>query len=324
MVLLIISIAIQFLTLSCMSSQDPVAAPVPRRTQNGTTTQRQPVIPSQSGQVIQGQQGQQATQQGQQTDQTTDQTDSALPSLTALNTSLDQESLNMQKASMITGKAFLTVIKEMKPGLTETEVSDMISNIYGKEGADAEEAFPNIVGTGANSTDLHHTPSADTLKDGDLVVIDIGARYSGYCSDFTRTYPANGKFTPRQREVYELVLAAQKAAVEYMKPGGASLDEMTSWVSNYFRNSSVRADGSTMDGFFNHGLSHFVGQNVHESGDSSSPVRVGDVFTIEPGLYIQSENIGIRIEDTFIMTDNGPRRLVEGIPSDPDEIERSM
>ncbi len=186
-----------------------------------------------------------------------------------------------------------------------------------------------MIGSGPNATIPHYFGLLRRIEAGDLVVVDIGAEYRHYTADITRTFPAGGHFTPRQREVYQLVLAAQKAVEAEMKPGESRLQDMTRFARQFFQKSSLRArdekgDEQTMDHFFVHGLGHDLGLDVHDVGSLSDPVRVSEVFTIEPGLYIKSESIGVRIEDDYVMTDHGPEKLSSAIPSDPDEIERRM
>jgi Xaa-Pro aminopeptidase len=170
------------------------------------------------------------------------------------------------------------------------------------------------------------------IQDGDLLLVDIGARYEWYCGDVTRTYPANGTFTPRQREIYQLVLDAQTAVAEHMQPGVHSLDEMTGFTFDFFAASPLRAldeDGEerTMDAFFNHSISHYIGINVHGIGlglSTADPVEVGYVFSIEPGLYIESEGIGIRIEDDYVMTEDGAVNVYLQTPKTIQEVETWM
>ncbi|HEY0386185.1 MAG TPA: M24 family metallopeptidase, partial [Pyrinomonadaceae bacterium] len=160
-------------------------------------------------------------------------------------------------------------------------------------------------------------------------VCDIGAEYSMYTADITRTFPANGKFTPRQRAVYQLVLDTQAAAAAYWKPGMTHGD-LQQFAQTYLRKSPLRArdvDGKeyTMDHFFIHGLGHWLGMEVHDVGDYMLPYVPGSVFTIEPGVYIQTEKLGVRIEDDYTITpENTIRKLSEKIPSSPDDIEKLM
>jgi Xaa-Pro aminopeptidase len=184
------------------------------------------------------------------------------------------------------------------------------------------------VGSGPNSTIPHYFANNRQLEDGELVVVDIGAEYQYYTADITRTYPVSGKFTPRQREIYQLVLDAQTEAAKQVKTGTTLLMPLTGFVREYFRKSPLRAKGEdgkeyTMDHFFIHGLGHYLGMDVHDVGNYAKPLQVGEVFTIEPGIYIKSENLGIRIEDDYLLT-GGLEKLSKDIPSDPDEIERRI
>ncbi len=186
--------------------------------------------------------------------------------------------------------------------------------------------FKSIVGSGPNSTIPHYFASSRQMVDGDLVVVDIGAEYQLYTADITRTYPVNGKFTPRQREIYQLVLDAQSEAARQVKPGETRLLQMNGIVRPFLKNSPLRARDAngqehTMDYFFIHGLGHYMGMDVHDVGDAMRPMQVGEVFTIEPGIYIKSENLGVRIEDDYVVTATGAEKLSKNIPSSPDEVE---
>ena len=235
---------------------------------------------------------------------------------------------SVQQADIITGKTQYEVMKYMKPGITENDLTDFISKSFTSNGSQGL-AFEIIVGSGPNSTDLHHAGGTRTLQNDDLVVIDIGAQYNGYCADITRTYPAGGVFTPRQREVYKLVFDALRSVAAQMKPNKMSLQDAHNWVVQFFRNSPLRAKDSsggeqTMDQFFTHYLSHYLGRVVHDGGDTSAPVRPGEIFTIEPGLYIESEGFGIRIEDDFLVTETEVKSLLNTLPADPDTVEKIM
>jgi Xaa-Pro aminopeptidase len=158
------------------------------------------------------------------------------------------------------------------------------------------------------------------------VVVDIGAEFNYYTADITRTYPASGKFTPRQREIYQLVLDAQKNAEGRVNPGETKLRELTRWTREFLKESPLRAkdkDGNehSMDHFFIHGLSHYLGMDVHDVGNINKPFQPGEVFTIEPGIYIPSENLGVRIEDDYLVTEKGLTKLSKDIPSEPDRVE---
>jgi Xaa-Pro aminopeptidase len=161
------------------------------------------------------------------------------------------------------------------------------------------------------------------------VVVDIGGEFKNYTADITRTYPASGRFTPRQREIYQLVLDAQTGAAAQCKPGESKISDLNRWVIDFFRKSPLRArdlDGAehTMEHFFVHGLGHQLGLDVHDVGDNSRPLAVGEVFTIEPGIYIPLEKIGVRIEDDYRVIPGGLEKLSKAIPCEPDEIERKL
>lgn len=234
----------------------------------------------------------------------------------------------LRRAIAITGDAQDAVMATIRPGLKEYQLEARVLGAF-LDGGALRPGFASIIGSGPNATIPHYFESSRTIEDGDLVVVDIGAEYRYYTADITRTYPANGRFTPRQREVYQLVLDAQADAAAWMKPGVTRLNEMTHHTREYLRSSPLRArnrDGQdqTMDRFFIHGLSHYLGMDVHDVGDMARPIQVGEVFTIEPGIYIKGENIGVRIEDDYLMTEHGPEKLSGAIVSDPDEIEKRI
>jgi Xaa-Pro aminopeptidase len=234
----------------------------------------------------------------------------------------------LQKAIDITGEAQGDIARSLKPGMFEYEIQAILEAAFMRNGAE-RPGFPSIVGSGIYSTILHYSENRKRIDAGDLIVCDIGAEYSLYTADITRTYPASGKFSPRQREIYQLVLDAQTAAAAYYKPGMDS-DDLHRFVVEMLRKSPLRArdlDGKeyTMDHFFIHGLGHYLGMEVHDTGDYSKAIRPGEVFTIEPGIYIQTEKLGVRIEDDYMITpDNSVVKLSSKIPSSPDEIERIM
>lgn len=238
------------------------------------------------------------------------------------------EQAMLQKAVDATSAAQASVARSLRPGAFEYELEGDIMAAFLRNGA-VGYSFPSIVGSGINSTILHYDRNRKRIEDGDLVVVDIGAEYSYYAADITRTWPASGRFTPRQREIYELVLEAQRRMAEAVKPGKTFLSALTQATAEFFRHSKLRAKDEqgnerTMDYFFIHATGHYLGMDVHDVGDYGRALQPGDVFTIEPGLYISSERIGVRIEDDYLVTADGARNLSAGIPSAPDEIERVM
>src|SRR3984885_2373831 len=161
------------------------------------------------------------------------------------------------------------------------------------------------------------------MDSGEVVVMDVGAECGDYATDVTRTVPVNGKFTARQREIYEIVLGAQKAAIAAVKPGAkmSGKDSLTEIVRNYFDAHGKDLHGESLGKYFVHGLGHPVGLDVHDSGEIGT-LKAGLVITIEPGLYIPEENIGVRIEDTLLVSESGSKNLSGALPREPEEIER--
>lgn len=234
----------------------------------------------------------------------------------------------LQKAIDITGEAHRDIALNLKPGMYEYQIQGILEATFMRGGAE-RPGFPSIVGSGIYSTILHYSENRKQIDAGDLIVCDIGAEYSLYTADITRTYPASGKFTPRQREIYQLVFDAQTAAAAHYKPG-MTHNDVHMFVMDFFRKSPLRAkdtDGKeySMERFYIHGLGHYLGMDVHDTGDYSKPIQPGEVFTIEPGIYIQTEKLGVRIEDDYmIMPDSSLRKMSAKIPSTIDEIERMM
>lgn len=190
-------------------------------------------------------------------------------------------------------------------------------------------AFASIVGGGHNATVLHYEHNDAPLKDGDLVVVDIGARFGHYCGDITRTYPVGGRFGARQREVYQLVLDAHRRAVSDFKPGKDTLLAMSERCKEFLKTSPMRSkDGEgkerTMDHFMPHSLGHHLGLDVHDAGDNEMVVPTGSVITIEPGIYLPGEGIGARIEDDYLVTKKGLERVGPPLEVEVDELERAM
>lgn len=228
------------------------------------------------------------------------------------------------KATDITVAAHLEAWKRTKPGRNEYEIAAAMTNLYLERGCE-RSAYAPIVGSGPNSVVLHYSSNHRRMDSGEVVVIDVGAECSDYATDVTRTIPANGKFTARQREIYEIVLGAQKAAIAAIKPGvklrgdGPSLHQI---AYDYINTHGKDLHGQPLGKYFTHGLGHHVGLDVHDPSDPNTTLQPGMVITIEPGIYIPEENIGVRIEDTILVTGNGARILSGALPREPEEIER--
>ncbi len=230
----------------------------------------------------------------------------------------------LQKAIDITGEAQRDTAAAIRPGVYEYQVQAALEYAFARNGAE-RAGFPSIVGSGINSTILHYNENRKQIEAGDLIVVDIGAEYSYYTADITRTYPASGKFTPRQREIYQLVLDAQRAAEKAFKPGVSTINDLNRVASEVMRKSPLRdKQGNTLDRYFIHGLGHWLGMDVHDVGNYSKPAPVGSVFTIEPGIYIPEEQLGVRIEDDYLVTETGLVKMSARIPSEADEVEKLM
>ncbi len=235
----------------------------------------------------------------------------------------------VRKATNASIAAQFAAIRAIKPGVTEREISALLQYEWGKRGCE-RPAYAPIVGSGFNSTVLHYSDDSGTIQSGDLIVMDAAGEYSLYASDITRTMPANGKFTPRQREIYDIVLGAQKAAMAAFQSGKSHLqrnqpDSIYQAAYDYINTHGKDSHGEPLGKYFIHGLGHYVGLNVHDAGDYSVPLGPGVVFTIEPGIYIPEEKLGVRIEDMFYVDKDGKlTRLTESLPQAADEIERLM
>src|SRR5207253_4168326 len=234
----------------------------------------------------------------------------------------------LKRAIDLSLDAQLEAMKMMRPGLYEYQVSAKMVEVHAMGGSEREGYAP-IVGAGPNSTALHYDNLSRKIENGEIVVLDVGAQYSGYSADITRTLPAGGRFTARQREIYEIVLGAQNAALAAVRPGAhfsckGKKDGLTNLAYDYINSHGKDRQGRPLGQYFIHGLGHHIGLNVHDPGDYCSPLQPGMVVTVEPGIYIPEENLGVRIEDDVLITESGHKLLSERLPRDPDEIEKIM
>jgi Xaa-Pro aminopeptidase len=215
-------------------------------------------------------------------------------------------------ACEITAWALEDGIRSVTPGLNEGKVADVIRSEMLDLGAERADFW--ITGSGPNSVILHYMDNNRDMQDGDLVVLDWGAVYQGYLSDVTRTVPVNGRFTRRQRQVYEAVLRAQEKAISMVRPG-VKYEALVTAV-----NEVLKEEG--FEGKMGHGLGHHVGLDVHDVGPLIGvEMKPGMVFTIEPGIYLADEGLGVRIEDTLLVTEDGCEVLSRFVPKSVDEIE---
>jgi Xaa-Pro aminopeptidase len=252
------------------------------------------------------------------------------PALATLRMYKDSGEIELiRKATNASIAAHLAAMHAMKPGITEREISALLQYEWGKRGCERPSYAP-IVGSGFNSTVLHYSDDDGTIQSSDLVVIDAAGEYSMYASDITRTLPATGKFTDRQREIYNIVLGAQQAAIAAFQSGKSRLrrnsrDSLYDVAYSYINTHGKDLHGQLLGQYFIHGLSHFVGLNVHDDGDYEVPVGPGTVFTIEPGIYIPEEKLGVRIEDILYVDSNGKLiDLTAALPHTAEEVEHEM
>ncbi len=239
----------------------------------------------------------------------------------------------LRRAIDITAVAHREAMKSIEPGMHEYEVAALVEYVFHRNGAETP-AFPSIVGSGENAVILHYETNRRRMRAGDLVVIDIGAEYHGYCADVTRTVPVGGRFSPEQRMIYELVLRAQSAGIRAVQVGApfrAAHEAARDVIADGLMRLGLIREAGEVSRFFNHGTSHYLGLGVHDVG-TGGPLTPGTVLTVEPGIYIPASpdvdrswwNIGVRIEDDVLVTDAGPVVLSEAAPRAPDEIEALM
>jgi len=234
------------------------------------------------------------------------------------------EIARLRRAVDISVAGHIAAMRAARPGMYEYELEAVLEDGFRRNGGD-RVGYPSIVGSGPNSTTLHYDVNRRRTADGDLVVIDAAAEWGQYTADVTRTFPVNGKFTPRQKAIYDLVLGAQQAAFDSVRPG-MTMRQLDGIARRYMREHSGKLCGDkTCDDFdiFNHGLGHPIGMDVHDVG-FGRPFEPGTVITLEPGIYLLAEGLGVRIEDDVLVTATGGEWLSAGAPKTTDAIERLM
>lgn len=238
----------------------------------------------------------------------------------------------LRKASNASIAAQLAGMRAIRPGVRERTVAGIEIAKMMQEGCERVSYAP-IVGSGPNSTTLHYSDNSRTMEAGDTVVIDAAGEYSMYASDITRTMPVGGHFTPRQLEIYNLVLGAQRAAAAAFVAGKSKIndpqhkepDSLDQVAFDYINSHGKDLHGQPLGQYMVHGLGHLVGINVHDPWDYTKPLDKGMVFTIEPGIYIPEEKIGVRIEDVFYVDANGKLvDLIARLPHEATEVESAM
>ena len=250
-------------------------------------------------------------------------------------TKSEKELVVMREAAAVTIKGYERILKFLKPGVWEYELEAEFMHEF-LMNRSRGFAYTPIIAAGNNANVLHYIENNDQCKDGDLVLFDVGAEYGNYTCDVTRCYPVNGKFTARQAEVYNAVLSVHEGAIALLRPG-VKLDDYHKKVGDLMTQELLKLGLITAEDvanedpawpaykkYFMHGTSHYLGLDVHDYGLWTIPVEEGMVFTVEPGIYIPEEGLGIRIEDDIVITKNGHENLTRAIPKTVEEIEAFM
>ena len=244
----------------------------------------------------------------------------------------DGEIALLRKASDASIEAQRVMMKAVKPGVTERALAGKMTAVWMEDGCERASYAP-IVGSGINSTILHYSENTRTLEDGDILLVDAACEYSMYASDITRTVPVNGHFTPRQREIYNIVLGAQQAAIDAFVAGKSKIndrdrrdqDSLDNAAYNYINTHGKDLHGQPLGQYWLHGLGHLVGIDVHDPADYPALLKPGMVFTIEPGVYIPEEKLGVRIECVFLVGADGKLiDLVAALPHTAEDVEAAM
>jgi len=252
------------------------------------------------------------------------------PVLSSLRTVKDAGEIGLiRRAVDASVAAHFAAMKAIKPGMKEYEISSLMEYEWGRRGCE-RPSYPPIVGSGHNSTVLHYSDNTGTMQAGDVVVIDAAAEYSMYAADITRTFPIGGHFSDREREIYNIVLGAQEAAIAAFQSGkstlmGDSENSLQRVAKEYINSHGKDLHGQPLGQYYIHGVGHYIGLEVHDSGDYKVPLSPGMTFTIEPGIYIPEENIGVRIEDDFLVDQDGKLiKLSAALPSRAEDVEKIM
>jgi Xaa-Pro aminopeptidase len=235
----------------------------------------------------------------------------------------------IRKAVGASAAAHVAAARAMKPGINERNIAALMQYEFENRGCE-RPAYAPIVGSGPNSTVLHYGANSRQIENGDVIVMDVAGEFSMYAADITRTLPANGQFSSRQREIYNIVLGAQRAAEKAFQSGksvmnGMGSDSLFRVAYEYINSHSKDQHGQPLGQYFVHGLGHGVGLDVHDPTHYNQPLKPGMVFTIEPGIYIPDEELGVRIEDMYWVDLNGKLvKLTGDLPSTAEEVEQAM
>ncbi len=260
----------------------------------------------------------------------------AAPLLTRLRAVKSDLEIELMKSAIeITNKAFRRILKFIKPGVMEYEIEAEIMHEFIRNRATGP-AYSSIIASGPNACVLHYVDNNQECKDGEVILMDFGAEYANYAADLTRSIPVNGRYSDRQRQVYDAVLRVVDKATNMLRPG-TFLDEYHKEVGKIMESELVglglldavdiknqNPAAPLYKKYFMHGTSHFLGLDVHDVGDKTRPIQAGNVFTVEPGIYIQEEGLGIRIENDVLVTEEKTINLMADIPIEAEHIEELM
>jgi Xaa-Pro aminopeptidase len=233
----------------------------------------------------------------------------------------------LQRAADASVAAHLAAWKRIAAGVFEYQVAAAALYAYLDLGCE-RSAYAPIAGSGPNSVFLHYSRNTRRMEAGDLLLLDAGAECGGYAGDITRTAPVSGKFTARQREIYEIVLGAEKAVIAAVKPGayigGRNRPSLQQAATDYMNSHGKDLHGGPLGKYFTHGISHHIGLDVHDASDNTAPLQEGMVISVEPGIYIPEENIGIRVEDMVLVTGAGAKVMTAALPREAADVEKAV
>ncbi|MCD4818355.1 MAG: aminopeptidase P family protein [Candidatus Cloacimonetes bacterium] len=236
----------------------------------------------------------------------------------------EYEISQLQRAIDVTGKGIIEIYKNAKSGMNEYELEAILYKEIIGSGL-RHVGFKSIIASEVNATTLHYEENNSKIQENSLVLLDVGAACNNYSADISRTFPVNGKFTARQKEVYEQVLSIQKNIIEMIKPG-ISFEELNKKTNELITKAlfelGLIKDKKERTKYYMHGFGHFLGLDTHDVGDRNITLKPGNVITVEPGIYIPEEKIGVRIEDDILVTKTGFKILSENIPKEIEELEK--
>lgn len=238
----------------------------------------------------------------------------------------DKEISELESAIEITRNSLNKLIKDIPHLEYEYQIESSFQH-YSKMQGSPYNSFSTIAASGKNAVVLHYLENKNSLESGELVLLDLGATFNNYCADISRTYPISGKFTDRQKEIYQIVLDSQNEVIREIKPGLRFKDLNEIAKKSLYKGLGkigMINDIEELDRYYYHGVSHYLGLDTHDVGDRDIVLEPGMVLTVEPGLYIKEESIGIRIEDNILVTEDGHRNLSYRIPKEINEIEELM